>query len=736
MQIKGKQIKDGSINLTSKMMSGTDIVVDFGGSKLTNLKYPETDTDAATKAYVDALGSSSSYCNSVAHVLSTPITSAPSSYRGSRVLSTNGSTPGIYEYNSTSGTWKVSDDWSNVSSSAPNATLIPCAETGTVFVASIESSSSATFTELPQEVAKYSFGTGLNAETSDGIVYVNADTSVLATVSQISALNTLISQKQDALTSSNAGDAIDITDGVISFAHSGDGYYIDSSNRYTLQYVSNANGGILSAAQYSALMQTAKGSQGDWMENDTDAASYVNSRTHYLIPQELSSDATTVGGNATADITLAYESYVGDRIKLSTDTYGYIYAYVLTDYSLTFNQYVIGELSEDGLTLTIENNYIDDLNIYSVTNMTQYSAVKKLDALFLPEIEILETEPSSTDSYKAYALYIDGEQAGESIEIPKDKLIEKAETCVVSEEDVEEGGKFGPGTQYYGQFEVGDSYIDFTIYVGGSPSTEHIYVNISSMNISSYKGSDSIEIGEEDEDGKKPISVAVDEPLVSPEITVEWSTGSSEKSIVVERGSSVDFTASWSWTSADGHKDPESAASSLFGDDLPDSGEQSEEETVTGITSNSSYSIEIYASKKGLEVSGSKVILATGNDSESDTISVKFGDYRYFGFSGTIPTSSEEILHLDQVDEEPVTNGSDLNLEGVSPDSDEYTIYAYPSSHGELEAIIQDLALPVLDAFTQSTVTVTNASGANVEYYVYCSNNKGAFSNAKLSFEL
>lgn len=80
-------------------------------------------------------------------------------------------------------------------------------------------------------------------------------------------------------------------------------------------------------------------------------------------------------------------------------------------------------------------------------------------------------------------------QVGVKIDIPKDFLVKSATSGTVTAADVAQGGKFGPGTPYEGQFAEGDVYLDFVINTRESvqPADEHIYINMNSI-ADSYNG--------------------------------------------------------------------------------------------------------------------------------------------------------------------------------------------------------------------------------------------------------
>ena len=73
---------------------------------------------------------------------------------------------------------------------------------------------------------------------------------------------------------------------------------------------------------------------------------------------------------------------------------------------------------------------------------------------------------------------------------------------------------------------------------------------------------------------------------------------------------------------------------------------------------------------------------------------------------------------------------------GVTTNSTSYYMYAYPSVLGNLSKIVMNDATPLLDGgFNLTKVTVTDPeTKKELEYNVYTSVQRGAFTNAKLDF--
>lgn len=234
--------------------------------------------------------------------------------------------------------------------------------------------------------------------------------------------------------------------------------------------------------------------------------------------------------------------------------------------------------------------------------------------------------------------------------------------------------------------------------------------------------------------------------LPTPTITGEWTffnnsgaqVASSTMSPVpdtnnpkIEKGYQAQFSGTYKWTHQDGRKDPTQVQSGSNWEDLPASGVNSSTYTSEKVTSNTTVKIGIQAVKTGLMVSGTNVIPASGMDTSSASKSVTFADRFYYG--ATSSSVSESIIKTLTNDLNAV-NGRTIS--GVTTESTEYYIIAYPSTLGDISTIIQDGATPVLGAFTKSELPITNAAGLGVTLNVYRSNNPGAFTNNSLKIQL
>ena len=233
--------------------------------------------------------------------------------------------------------------------------------------------------------------------------------------------------------------------------------------------------------------------------------------------------------------------------------------------------------------------------------------------------------------------------------------------------------------------------------------------------------------------------------LVSPTISPTWiiykndgttyynPSGSTSTTLITEKGCKVNFSGTYQYPApaSTGETLPTSVSGS-WGTSLPGAATPSSTLTVTGITANTSYTTTLAKPKSGLEVSGIKVVFATGNDTTSASASVSFQSKGYFGYStGTTLTSSE----IKALGNETFQTSRNRTVNSVTASSGNYTYYCYENTFGDLTNIIMNDVTSVLTAFTKlSDIVVTTDSGINITYIVYKSNATAAFSGDKLTF--
>ena len=217
--------------------------------------------------------------------------------------------------------------------------------------------------------------------------------------------------------------------------------------------------------------------------------------------------------------------------------------------------------------------------------------------------------------------------------------------------------------------------------------------------------------------------------LVSPTITSSWVvkdqsgnqvSTSSENTLSVENGAKVDYSGKFKYTAPTSAQKAPTRVEGSFGTTLPSAGEDSETINSSNIESTKTFSVTIYANKGGLEVSGNKVIKATGEDSKSASASVTFYHRKYWGASADanvgITTLSSELSNA---------KGKTITYDCSGG---KYFYYAYPTSLGKASFNIGGLAVGI----EPTTTKIVNTYGKEIEYYVYRSAEKQTGSAIKV----
>lgn len=216
-----------------------------------------------------------------------------------------------------------------------------------------------------------------------------------------------------------------------------------------------------------------------------------------------------------------------------------------------------------------------------------------------------------------------------------------------------------------------------------------------------------------------------DKPLVTPVIaSASWQTYKNDgttavgspittASTVLETGYKVKLTATWKWTADSTKKNP-TAAKGTWGTTLPASGTASAAYTSAITGSNLTATQSITAPQAGLVYENGKIHKASSSavDTTSCSASCTFAPAIYYG-------NVTDIRYFKSCAK--VLSGSKSRTVNAGPDSTKNIfIYAYPASLGDLKAISKDGVEAVLSAFTKTTVSYTNDSGADaVTYNVY-----------------
>ena len=215
--------------------------------------------------------------------------------------------------------------------------------------------------------------------------------------------------------------------------------------------------------------------------------------------------------------------------------------------------------------------------------------------------------------------------------------------------------------------------------------------------------------------------------LVSPAITSQWTVRKQDGTLVatktdnaisLENGAKADYSGTFRYPAADAaHKAPTRCDGS-FGTTLPAPATPSATLTKTGLTTSTSLTVNLYADKSGLEVSGGKVIKATGEDKTSATASVSFYHRRYWGVSAD---AGADITSL-------TSELSNARAKSITFDCSggRYFYYAYPKALGTAAWKVGGLDF---SGYTRTEQTITNEYGLSVTYYVYRSSDLQTGSN-------
>lgn len=215
--------------------------------------------------------------------------------------------------------------------------------------------------------------------------------------------------------------------------------------------------------------------------------------------------------------------------------------------------------------------------------------------------------------------------------------------------------------------------------------------------------------------------------LVTPVISSTWKikkqdgvqvSTSTDNSITVENGAKVDYSGTSSQPSPSESQTAPTAISGDFGTVASGS------KTETDIAANKTFQVTYTAPKSGLEVSGTKVVKASGNQQTSASASVAFSHRRYWGSSAE---ADVDITKLTTELSNSKAKTIDFNCSGGK-----YFYYAYPKALGTAIWKVGGLAFT---GYQLTEKTITNEYGLPVAYYIYRSSNlqTGSSINAVIS---
>ena len=204
--------------------------------------------------------------------------------------------------------------------------------------------------------------------------------------------------------------------------------------------------------------------------------------------------------------------------------------------------------------------------------------------------------------------------------------------------------------------------------------------------------------------------------LVTPVISSTWKikkqdgtvvSTSTDNSITVENGAKVDYSGTSSQPAPSASQREPEAISGDFGTVASGS------KTETDITANTTFRVTYTAQKSGLEVSGTKVVKASGNQQTSASASVAFSHKIYWGASAE--PNLEDFSNLAFALSNNRGRTIDFNCSGGK-----YFYYAYPKALGTATWKVVGLAFT---GYQLTEKTITNEYGLPVTYYIYRSSN-------------
>lgn len=210
--------------------------------------------------------------------------------------------------------------------------------------------------------------------------------------------------------------------------------------------------------------------------------------------------------------------------------------------------------------------------------------------------------------------------------------------------------------------------------------------------------------------------------LVTPLVTSIWTiknqqgvqqNTSTNNAITVEYGAKVDYNGTSRCPAiGDGQVAP-TIVTGDFGSAASGSA------SVKDIVANKVFKVTYATPKGGLEVVGTKVVPATGNQTTSAQASVSFAHRRFYGVS-IDPNTDITTLATE-------LNNSRAKTVTFDCSGGKYFYYAYPKVLGKAAWNIGGLSI----GMTPTEITITNEYGLSVAYYVYRNDNLQTGSSIK-----
>lgn len=211
--------------------------------------------------------------------------------------------------------------------------------------------------------------------------------------------------------------------------------------------------------------------------------------------------------------------------------------------------------------------------------------------------------------------------------------------------------------------------------------------------------------------------------LVVPQISSTWTIKNQKGGVVatsiknsdsVEFGAKVSYQGTFKWVTPTSTQKSPTSCDGDFGTTLPSVNTSSGlKQSVTDLTTTTTYTVNLYSPKGGLEVSNGKVVKAIGSDKTTASAKMTFAHKLYYGISEDDSLEQTDIINLES---ELVTNKTkDFTFKCTGG---EYFYIAYPASLGAASFVIGGLA----QVISPKQINITNQYGKSIEYYIYRSN--------------
>lgn len=213
--------------------------------------------------------------------------------------------------------------------------------------------------------------------------------------------------------------------------------------------------------------------------------------------------------------------------------------------------------------------------------------------------------------------------------------------------------------------------------------------------------------------------------------TVNTDNNNSKDYLSVEIGTKVNYAVKFKWTSKDGYKDPERVTSDSSWKTFPDKDKESTPIEGSYDSAKGDFTdliAKVAAPKTGVMVSGSTVVMASGDDTAKRIFDIVRTFRLYYGVTSST-TITESII--EGFKDNALVTSKGRTITGITTGKGEYLVIAYPVLLGALTSININ-GQNQLGGFTMTTVSVTNSLGLTQNYYVYRSNNDGVFSNSTI----